>query len=527
MTRWPALAALALGIALSTAFLVTPLRPWPDQGLMLEAALRHSRGLGLTTTSPTDDLARPRYSRLVYFPPAYPLLVSLLLKMGIRVDSAVKGINLVALTVGVLGWCALATRILETIPWRVMFAGLLVVAAGGTVPKGGTTDLILWAAMPFWALFLDGFAHGAHPTRFTLAAGVLVGVLIGVRWAAVFLVPAGLLFLILHLRLPTPRAALALASYVLPPVAMYGGLAAINRMLSGSASTLLSYTTPGWHVRSLLTAYPLEAVLATPIGLDAVLKRIGIALDPTAAVSPSAAITALVVTVPMVLAALMAWHVRHVERPAMIVLLACTLLALIAFLAWMTLRYAWSHVEWSYLDEGRYFRPVWPAALLMWLWGCSRLSKAARRGAWAILAVSFVYLLQAEVRWQRQFLTTPEESLELVRAVLERTSGNGRDVVFDIDISDYLLASEPGLTSYLYPEPAAAARLFTTEPMHVWIARRVRERTAYVKDPEFDSRRFEALRDHFRAARVWTSSLGGFELYHAIAAAPPETRPGP
>src|SRR5207245_5691655 len=152
----------------------------------------------------------------------------LLLKMGIGVSTAVKGINVAALAIGILGWCALAVRILETVSSRVIFAGLLVVAAGGTVPKGGTTDLILWAAMPFWAMLLADFAHGgAHAVRSTLAAGILVGVLIGVRWAAVFLVPAGLLFLVLHLRRATPRAALALASYVLPPVAVCAGVAAI------------------------------------------------------------------------------------------------------------------------------------------------------------------------------------------------------------------------------------------------------------------------------------------------------------
>src|SRR5262249_7832587 len=150
------------------------------------------------------------------------------------------------------------------------------------------------------------------------------------------------------------------------------------------------YTAPGWNMGAVLTTYPIESVLAKPIGLDAVLKRIGIALVPAAASAPQPAVTALVAIVPLILAGLLAVRARPAARPPLITLVACTIVALTGFLAWMAVRYTWSHVEWSYLEEPRYFRPVWPAALVGWLWACERLGGTQRRIAWAALAACFV-----------------------------------------------------------------------------------------------------------------------------------------
>jgi hypothetical protein len=47
----------------------------------------------------------------------------------------------------------------------------------------------------------------------------------------------------------------------------------------------------------------------------------------------------------------------------------------------------------------------------------------------------------------------------------------------------------------------------------------VRERTAYVTDPDYDGRRFRALATRFGVMRVWQSSSGGYELHHAALSA--------
>ena len=514
LTGWPTRAAIALGLVLSAAFLATPLRPWPDQGVMLEAALRHAGGLGLSTTQPTDDIVQPAYRRLVYFPPLYPLMVSAIVQLGAPGAGAVKGLNVAALVVGIFGWCSLAARYVTERRWRMVFIPLLVVAAGGTIPKGGTADLILWAGMPFWFLLLASAVDSRllRPWTRAVAAGTLVGALIGIRWAAVFLVPAGLLFLLARGRGLATVMKLA-AAYAIPPVAAYAMIVITNRLLSHDGGTLLSYTTPGWHVTKLLTIYPFEATIAAPIGLDVVLRRLWRMADP--GMTSGALHIATGLLVPVTVAAAVIWRIRRVPRPAEVDLSLVAAVTLIAFLAWMTIRHNWSHVEWSYLEEPRYFRPMLPATLLASLWACGRLPRRAGQLAMMLLVLSAGYLVQAHLKWQHQLLSTPDESWELVRAVAAKTTEPGMHVVFDIDVSDYVVNSPPGTILRVYGDESEAQRLLSSRPAHVWIVRRVNEHTAFVKDPLRDWRTFEALRGHFGADRVWSSSHGSFEIYRA------------
>ena len=188
--RWLVLCGIAgalLAVALSWDFFALSLDPWPDQAWILLAAERHHRGLGLTTTleSSSDDLAVTDYHRLVYFPPGYPLLLSALRSTGASMEAIVKAINALALVAGFFGWMWLAGRLLTSRAARLIFALLLVLACRGTIPRGGTTDYVFWALLPFWFLFME--------KRRLAWAGVVVAAMIGFRWAAVVLIPAGVL----------------------------------------------------------------------------------------------------------------------------------------------------------------------------------------------------------------------------------------------------------------------------------------------------------------------------------------------
>src|SRR5882724_2325902 len=85
---WPLVAVfVTLAQLLSISFYATPLRPWTDQGLMLDAAGHYARGEGLTVATPTRDLTNVELRPLTYFPPLYPLLVAVLIKAGLAVTA--------------------------------------------------------------------------------------------------------------------------------------------------------------------------------------------------------------------------------------------------------------------------------------------------------------------------------------------------------------------------------------------------------------------------------------------------------
>ncbi len=515
----------AVALLLSWWFFSTPLRPWPDQGMALEAAVRHARGEGLVTSRPVLDLAREEKTQLTYFPPAYPLLVSGLLRAGLDVEVAVKGINLLALLLGVWGWCRLLLRYVADALIRGAYCGLLVLAGGALVPRGGTMDYLFWAALPLWcAALLAADERTAMGFRAALLragfAGGLAGALVGVRWAALFLAPAAACFWIGALLRRDRRGrylALVLAAAA-PPIVVYGLLTAVNRFLSAGRGSLLSFLEPRWDWHHLLTLYPFEAVFAIPLGLEPLLGRLWRAVDP----ERGALLWSLLFRLALPAAALLALGAAAARaqafrrRAPLVRCVAATLGALLVLLAFMSVRYSWSFADWTYLGEPRYFRPVWPLAALLWLGLLDALPSGSRvrRAGLALVAVSAAYLLQAQARWAVTRLQ-PEESWELVKRVRALEAEPGVHVLFDNDVSDYAVAASARLRARLYPAPEEARRLEASSPVRLWLVWRPRERTAYVHDSDFDRKRFEAVRTRFGARQVWHSSSGAYELYSA------------
>jgi len=511
--RWLVLCGLTgalLAVALSWDFFALSLDPWPDQAWILLAAERHHRGLGLTTMmdGAPDDLSVTDYRRLTYFPPGYPLLVSALRSTGASIESIVKAINAIALVAGFIGWMWLAGRLLTSRWSRLLFALLLVLACRGTIPRGGTTDYVFWALLPFWFLLFD--------KRRWVWAGVTVAVMIGFRWAALVLVLAGSAALLLDWsRKRSWKRVFAAALYAAIPTLVFGGISIANRVLSGGASSILSYVESSWRFDLLATLYPFEALFARPMALEPLLSRIGRALPVNAVALPVSAVV-LRLVIPLALIVLLVVFAR-VKRDRFTDLLGLLFLSLVALLSYMSVRHNWTGVNWSYLEEPRYYLPVFPAIALFWLAMGESIQARTVRTAWLILlSVAVLYVGQAEVRWTATRLRAGEEDRPLLAqlARIARSSPR-RAVIFDMDTSRYLLWDSEKFAPRLYPAPSQT--LQASKPVDVWIVERLGQRTAYVSDPRFDRKRLDALRARFNPAMEWSD--GSFRLYHATLGA--------
>ncbi len=533
--------SLLAGGLLSLPFFLGPLRPWPDQGLTLQAARRHALGFGLTVPVWGAELSAPEaVERLTYFPPLYPLAVSVGLQAGLDLDLLVKLANALGLGLGVWAWCALAARHLRATATRLAFAGLLVVAAGASVPRGGTTDLLLWAALPTWAAGLlaaerrlraaQALIHVLWPA---FGAGALAGLLVGVRWATVFVVPSTLLFGALHVwRLRAGRARrtwlVLLLAGALPVVAAYVTLTTANALASAGHASVLSFVTPRVTWSNLGTLTPWEQLVSVPLALEPLATRVWRAFEPTRE-SRAWAVAFRFVLPVLVLGLLFRRGATRqptsdadadADAQALTRLAAATLVSLVVFLAYLSVRYTWEFAAWSYLDEARYYRPVWPLAALLWLLQAERsLAAPARRAVSLLLAFAVTYSAQAQVRATWRALHTPEESWELVQRVRALEAQAGLHVVFDNDISDYVAHGGPRLLARLYPEPELVPRLRSAHALDAWLVWRPRQPTAYRRERDYDRTRFEALRLRLGATRVWVSAGGAYELWHAAVPA--------
>ncbi len=528
----PLLVALVLAGGLSWHFFAQPLRPWPDQGWVLQAAVRHARGQGLSTQMRTGvtDLTEVRYDRLVYFPPLYPLVVSCLLQMGIPVELAVKLINALALVVGVCAWMVLSFRYLSGLWLRLVFAGLLVTAGttwgSAMVPKGGTADYLLWSALPCWLMLMLSARHADRMRTHLatlIAASAFVALLIGVRWAAVVLIPSGGLILLWpdDQRKFTARMISAIV-YGLPAVAAYWIYGAINRAASEFGGNSLAFITPRWEFFRLNTLFPFESVFTIPMGVEALLRRLWRATDPSMTSLFLGGVFRL--GLPVILILGLIWlRARYREprpdcRGELRVVLLLFFVTQILFLAFLSVRYSWGPgIDWSYLDEPRYYRPLYPAALLFWLTFLPAVGQAPRvRSALVgLLTLGLVYQIQAHVRSELRLLTVEDESWTVVEQVRALHNRDGLNVVCDGDVSDYIILADPNLLAFNYPLPEEVASLRVGRPADLWLVRRVNEKAAYILDPEYHAKRFSALARRFRAEKVWTSSGGEYELYHA------------
>lgn len=516
--------AACLAIALSWDFFVFSLDPWPDQAWTLLAAERHHRGLGLTTTmdSGSHDLSVTDYHRLTYFPPGYPLFVSAMRGVtGFSVTMIVKIINASALAAGFAGWMVLAGRHLSSRPVRLIFAIALVLSCRGTIPKGGTTDYVFWAVLPFWILAITAGIR-ARRVRWLVAAAAIASLLIGFRWAAVMLIPAGAALVFFDWSGSIRGRVMAAALYGAIPTLTFAGISLVNRALSGYQSSLLSYVPAGLQLRLLASYYPLEGAFSRPLAMEPLLSRIWRQVDPAFSRVGLELFFRLVIPLAVLAVFLFIADVRGVVTGSARLfshMVGLTYACLVGLLAFMTVRYNWTNVTWSYLEEPRYYLPFYPAIALFWL--AVGETVRSRVGRWIVLGVltlSLVYLGQAEIRWTLKRLRAGESDSELL-AKLSAIAGDKttRSVIFDISVSHYLLWDSEEFAPRLYPDKSSTRFFHASAPVDVWIVERLAETSPYSSDPQFDRKRRDALLARFHPKLSWTSSDGRFRLYHAAA----------
>jgi hypothetical protein len=500
------LITVLVALGLMAQFLLKPLRPWWDESRLLQAAVRHAQGEGLTYSAQSTDLTRAAYQPLTHWPPAYSLAVSGLVRIGLAPETAAKGINVVALVLGLLGWLGLASRFLSRALHRTLFAGLLVFAGGATDLAGYTTDFLLWAAVPYWLYALLQVRRSPSPARawvWTAAAAVLAAGLIGVRWAAAFLAPAGVAAILW----PGPHAGSWLgrlvraALYGLPSVLVYFALGRGGGYTSGIAFT------PKWEFENLLTPYPFESLFSAPLGLRPVLARAGIIAG---SYGPS---LILRLAVPALCLALLlaTWLRRPKERAAesdlreLGLLFGLSFTALFALLSYLAVRYRPDNLAgWSYLAEARYFQPLFPAAALFWLTLLAALGRTewlARCGL-AVVGLCLACLVLGELRGQYHRGVAPDESWELVRQVRGLESRGGLQVIVSDSVADYVVGAGPALVLAECADYAHVPSRIGREA-DLWVV------------ADADGRRLDALRDRFDLCQEWVSSRGNYALYHA------------
>lgn len=520
------LIALTLAVVLSISFFLNPVVFWPDQGAVLEAASRLANGHGLSNLSLRSDISQPVAEPMIAFPPGLALIAASMIWVGISPDMIVKLLNLAALLAGVFGWVRLCERFISDRAFRILFAVLLSTSCGAAVPTGGTADYLLWAAVPYWILLMAAYSaqtSATHEAKYLIVASSLVSALIGIRWAAAAFVPCGcLIVIVLVLRGAKrwQRVVGHLALYATLPTFTFFLISVVNKTRGGKGGTVLAFVEDRWQFDKLLTSYPLRAFTLIPLGLEPIIDRVHRLLGDYGVTMQSVTVWRVVVSIVVLLACVIAAKLfRH--RPASFVvntkLIAfCTLGVTLVFLATMSVRYTWSDVNWSYLDEPRYFRPFFPLiALLLFslLIDVPPCKRWVRRAAVLALTISALYSFQAQMRTSLHALVHTADLVILRAQLLGIPLSDRRIVVFDNDISDHRLLGRSDMTAFTYPEPNAVSALTVSSPTDVWVVRRLKEKTQYVTEADFDLKRTTALIERFGAKKEWASSNGAFELY--------------
>jgi hypothetical protein len=200
-----------------------------DQAVQLEAAERLVAGQGLTSTyfgAHPLDLVEPAVAEhLTWFPPGFSLIVAAFLAMGVPLTVALRVIYASATVTGWIGWALIVQALLREYDLDSRGRSALIVLACLTTvfltPPWTGTDVFLWAALPYVVLLLR--SGSAHPEWGTAGAGLLVGALYSIRYAAAFLVAAGIVLIaqtsLPRLRMLTRRLAMfggGVAAGVLP-----------------------------------------------------------------------------------------------------------------------------------------------------------------------------------------------------------------------------------------------------------------------------------------------------------------------
>lgn len=251
-----------------------------DQSIQLETGYRFADGLGLTSmycAAPRADLAAGPVPRpLTWYPPFFSLVVAGIVCAGLPIGVGLKIFYAIVTFAGWFAWGTLACHFLrEGLGAKVLRLHWLVAAIMPIffTPWWAGTDIILWAGVPYVVLLLFESTR-SHALRFCAAAGVLAGALYAVRYASLFLLPAGI-FMIFACREDVRSFMKRAAMYsfcwalALSPVAFYtssqvsttAGLpeyARFDGLLAGARAVLLTIGGSLWNCGEMLGVFFLK-----------------------------------------------------------------------------------------------------------------------------------------------------------------------------------------------------------------------------------------------------------------------------
>jgi hypothetical protein len=246
---------LVCAILIVFARSIAPFQVEKDQALQLEAAQRLVEGRGLTTTSVRQasfDLSEAATAEYVtWFTPGFSLMVAGWLSLGVSLLISLKFIYGLTTLIGWIGWAIVASHLLSnpmelgTRSYRIqlIIAALLPILV---TPLWQGTDIFLWAGIPFVLLLLNN-SDRRESQMFLIAAGILVGFLISIRYGSIFLVIAAFA-LIAQRTLPNLKALVRNTSlfllgfsFLMIPLLIYTKLFSKNQSLGPE------YISPSSH----------------------------------------------------------------------------------------------------------------------------------------------------------------------------------------------------------------------------------------------------------------------------------------
>ena len=186
------------------ARLLGPMRMTWDLSIQLEASYRFVEGLGLTNAfSSQFDLNQPPIAEyLTHFPPGLSLLVAPFLQLKIPLATTLKFIYSLTTAVGWLGWSVIGSYCLSTpskigsklLPINLFIAAILPLFYTPSWTEQGT-DIFLWAGIPVVILLLLNSWARFPWSITTAAAGLVLSLLLTLRYASGFLLLAGILII--------------------------------------------------------------------------------------------------------------------------------------------------------------------------------------------------------------------------------------------------------------------------------------------------------------------------------------------
>lgn len=168
-----------------------------DMSIQIQAAqnLLQGHGLSIYSIDGEDDLAKPsRLLTLTYFPAGYSFCAAALIALGFSMGGVVKTLGAAGTILGWWGWAGLAHPFFSQglkrgFAWRWAGAAVAVSSPLLFTPPLNTTDMFLWAAVP-WVLCWVVRASDENASRgrwLDALAGAVCGLSILIRYSSVFL----------------------------------------------------------------------------------------------------------------------------------------------------------------------------------------------------------------------------------------------------------------------------------------------------------------------------------------------------